>query len=134
MIEKGTTMDYFRRTALIACICISVWCCIVNGQESQPHDWRYPQQVHEFGSFKIAFGDISAELGRGALVLMEARPGIIGVVIVYDKDKSQRRHFGVFLQTKQGTRLRLFKSEDYSELSMRANEIAGIVHAKVEHG
>ena len=82
MIEKGTTMDYFRRTALIACICISVWCCIVNGQESQPHDWRYPQQVHEFGSFKIAFGDISAELGRGALVLMEARPGIIGVVIV----------------------------------------------------
>jgi hypothetical protein len=54
------------------------------GQAADPnaYDWRYPKQVHEFGSLNIELGDITIEAGPGALVYMEARPGIVGAVIV----------------------------------------------------
>ena len=58
---------------------------------------------------------------------------IENISIAFNKGMKKRSRSGLFLKTKHGALVKIYHSAEYNDLSLRANEIAGIVHVQIEN-
>ena len=108
-------MNHLRRTVLAACTFVCI-CCTSNGEEPKSFDWRYPKQVYEFSNLNISFGEISMEIGRGSLVLMEARPGFTGAAVIAPGRLVYKSKTGQGIEDSFETAMLRFNPEDYKRI------------------
>ena len=107
---------HHSRTILSVSIIVFICFCTTNGEEPRAYDWRYPKQVHKFSNLNIAFGDISMEIGQGALVHMEAMPGFIGAAIVAPGRLVYKSETGQGIEDSFETAMLRFHYEDYEHI------------------